>query len=74
MKTMEIILLENIERLGMRGEIVHVKTGYARNFLIPKGFWAKVTPDNMRKLDGLKKKIHQDELSPGEPQNSEQAW
>ncbi len=62
MKTMEIILLENIERLGMRGDIVSVKTGYARNFLIPKGFGAKVTPDNMRKLDGLKKKIHQEEL------------
>lgn len=59
---MEIILLENVEQIGLRGDIVKVKDGYARNYLIPKGIGAEVTPDNLRKLDRLKKKLHQEEL------------
>ncbi|MFH2002443.1 MAG: bL9 family ribosomal protein, partial [Planctomycetota bacterium] len=47
---MEIILLENLEKIGMRGDIVAVKDGYARNYLIPKGLGAEVTPDNLRRL------------------------
>lgn len=35
---MKIILLQDIEGLGKRGEIINVKDGYARNYLIPKGF------------------------------------
>ena len=34
---MDIILLENIEKVGFKDEIVSVKNGYGRNFLIPKG-------------------------------------
>ena len=34
---MQIILLERIEKLGQMGDLVNVKTGYARNFLIPQG-------------------------------------
>ena len=34
---MEIILLENIEKLGFKNEIVNVKNGFGRNFLIPAG-------------------------------------
>ena len=34
---MELILKENIENLGFKGDIVNVKSGYGRNFLIPKG-------------------------------------
>jgi large subunit ribosomal protein L9 len=59
---MEIILLENVEPLGIRGDTVTVKDGYARNYLIPKGLGAKVTPENLRKLDALKKKIRQEEM------------
>ena len=33
---MEVILIENIEKLGKIGEVVKVKDGYARNYLIPK--------------------------------------
>ena len=33
---MEVILLERIERLGQMGDVVSVKSGYARNFLLPK--------------------------------------
>jgi large subunit ribosomal protein L9 len=59
---MEIILLENVEPLGMRGQTVTVKDGYARNYLIPKGLGAMVTPENLRKLDTLKKKMRQEEM------------
>lgn len=59
---MEIILLENVEPLGMRGDIVTVKDGYARNFLIPKGIGAMVTPESLRKLETLKKKVRQEEM------------
>ena len=34
---MEIILLERIEKLGQMGDVVKVKPGYARNFLLPQG-------------------------------------
>ncbi|MBU0754563.1 MAG: 50S ribosomal protein L9 [Planctomycetes bacterium] len=59
---MDIILLENIEPIGIRGDIVNVKTGYARNYLIPRGLGAEVTAENLRKLDGLKKKLRQEEM------------
>ena len=34
---MEIILLERVEKLGQMGDVVKVKPGYARNFLLPQG-------------------------------------
>jgi large subunit ribosomal protein L9 len=59
---MEIILLENVERLGLRGDVVNVKDGFARNYLIPKAIGAFVTPENLRRLETLKKKINHEEL------------
>jgi large subunit ribosomal protein L9 len=59
---MEIILLENLEKYGMRGDIINVKSGYARNFLIPQGLGAKVNPENLRRIESLKKKLRQEEL------------
>ena len=53
---MKVILLETIERLGKTGEIISVKDGYARNYLIPKNKAKPVTPGNMKILDALKKK------------------
>ena len=44
---MEVILLENIRNLGKMGEVVKVKDGYARNYLIPKGLVVKATPGNL---------------------------
>ena len=46
-KTMKVILKENIETLGHIGDIVKVAPGYARNFLIPKGFAIEATSKNM---------------------------
>lgn len=45
---MRIILLEKVEGLGERGDIVEVKDGYARNFLIPKKLALAATPSNLK--------------------------
>ncbi len=45
---MKIILKENIENLGKAGEIVEVKNGYARNYLIPSSKAIAATPSNMK--------------------------
>ena len=53
---MKVILLETIDRLGKIGEIVEVKEGYSRNYLIPKNKAKPATPDNMKLLEALKVK------------------
>ena len=45
---MEVILLENIETLGSRGQIVKVANGYGRNFLLPKKMAVAATPQNRK--------------------------
>lgn len=47
MANMEVILLERIERLGQMGDVVRVKPGYARNFLLPKKKALRATKDNL---------------------------
>jgi large subunit ribosomal protein L9 len=44
---MQIILLERIERLGIIGDVVRVKPGFARNFLLPQGKAMRVTKENL---------------------------
>lgn len=51
----EVILKKDIERIGKAGDIIKVKDGYARNFLIPKGLVLEVTPSNLRRLEEDKK-------------------
>jgi len=53
---MKVILLEDIDRLGKMGEIVAVKEGYARNFLIPKNKAKPATQGNMKILQAINKK------------------
>ena len=48
---MEIILLERIEKLGGMGDIVGVKDGYARNFLLPRKKALRATPENMQRFE-----------------------
>jgi len=45
---MEIILREDVEKLGQRGEVVKVATGYARNFLLPRRMAVAATPSNKK--------------------------
>ena len=45
---MKVLLLQDVEHLGLRGEIVQVKDGYARNYLIPRGLAKAVTPSVLK--------------------------
>lgn len=60
MATTTVLLREDIENLGGRGEVVKVKAGYARNFLLPKGIATLATKGNVnqiaREREGLLKK------------------
>jgi len=51
MATTKILLREDIENLGGRGEVVKVKAGYARNFLLPKGIATLATKGNVKQID-----------------------
>jgi large subunit ribosomal protein L9 len=51
---MEVILLERVGKLGQMGEVVRVKDGYARNFLLPQGKALRATKDNRTKFEGMK--------------------
>jgi large subunit ribosomal protein L9 len=48
---MKIILLEPVAKLGTTGNIVEVKAGYARNFLMPRGMAATATASNLKNLE-----------------------
>jgi len=51
MRSVKVILRQDIETLGSTGEIVTVKPGYARNFLLPRGFAYEATKANLRQLE-----------------------
>lgn len=53
---MKVILIDEIRGLGGRGEVVTVKDGYARNFLIPKKLAQEATAGNLKAVEQLKKK------------------
>ncbi len=56
MATSQVILTEAISTLGAEADIVKVRAGYARNFLIPHGKALEVTPGTLRKINHLKAK------------------
>jgi large subunit ribosomal protein L9 len=51
---MQIILQEDIEKLGHRGDVVVVKPGYARNYLLPRSLAIEATPGNMKALERIR--------------------
>jgi large subunit ribosomal protein L9 len=51
---MEVILLERVPKLGQMGEIVRVKDGFARNFLLPKGKALRATKENRARFETMK--------------------
>ena len=51
---MEVILLERIPRLGQMGELVRVKDGFARNFLLPRGKALRATEENRTRFNAMK--------------------
>jgi large subunit ribosomal protein L9 len=54
---MEVILLERVAKLGQMGDVVRVKDGYARNFLLPKGKALRATKDNKTKFETMKSQL-----------------
>lgn len=54
---MEVILLKDQRHLGTRGEVIKVKPGFARNYLLPQGIALEATPGNMKVFEGMKAKI-----------------
>lgn len=51
---MEVILLERVAKLGQMGEVVRVKDGFARNYLLPQGKALRATEANKSKFEGMK--------------------
>lgn len=51
---MQIILQEDVEKLGHRGDVVTVKPGYARNFLLPRKLAIEATSGNMKALERIR--------------------
>jgi large subunit ribosomal protein L9 len=51
---MQIILQEDVEKLGHRGDVVTVKPGYARNFLLPKKLAVEATPGNLKAIERIR--------------------
>ncbi len=54
---MNVILLENVENLGNIGDLVKVKPGYGRNYLLPQGKAALATPENMREIEARRAEL-----------------
>ena len=54
---MEVILLQRIGRLGQMGDVVRVKDGYARNFLLPKGKALRATKENRTRFESMKTEL-----------------
>jgi large subunit ribosomal protein L9 len=52
---MKIILLQDVYKKGVAGEVVNVAPGFARNYLIPRGMAAKATPGSLRQSENLRK-------------------
>src|SRR5215467_3868443 len=50
----QVLLREDIDNLGARGEIVRVKSGYARNYLLPRNLAVEATANNVRQIEGEK--------------------
>lgn len=48
---MQVILIQDVDNLGGKNELVTVKNGYARNFLIPQKFAVEANPSNLKQLD-----------------------
>jgi large subunit ribosomal protein L9 len=51
---MQIILQENIEKVGSRGEVVEVAAGYARNYLLPRKLALEASPSNLKRIEKIR--------------------
>jgi large subunit ribosomal protein L9 len=54
---MNVILLDNVENLGSIGDLVKVKPGYGRNYLLPQGKAALATPENIKQIEARRAEL-----------------
>ena len=66
----QVILMKDVDNLGETGDVVDVKAGYARNFLLPSGFALEATPSNLRRFE--EEREHLIDRSTRELEKSEQ--
>lgn len=59
MKTTKVILRQDVDKLGETGEIVSVKQGFARNYLLPRGFAYEATAANLKSLEAERARAEQ---------------
>ncbi len=59
---MQVILLERVSKLGQMGDVVNVKQGFARNFLLPKGKALRASEANIKSFEGLKSQLEANNL------------
>ena len=58
---MEVILIQDVDNLGGANEVVKVRNGYARNFLIPRKLAVEANPSNLKRLEETKKQVEKKE-------------
>ena len=59
---MEVILLQDVQKLGQKDDLVHVKNGYGRNYLIPRGYAVSATPSEKKMhSENQKQRAHKEE-------------
>jgi len=56
MRNVKVILRNDIEKLGAEGDVVTVRAGYARNYLLPQGFAYEATPGNIRRIESERRR------------------
>lgn len=57
MPMMELLLKEDVDNLGVRGDLVKVKPGYGRNYLLPRGLAIQATPGNVKQIELQRKTL-----------------
>jgi large subunit ribosomal protein L9 len=60
---MQVILLERVEKLGQMGDVVDVKPGFARNYLLPQGKALRATDDNKKRFEGRRAQLEATNLA-----------
>lgn len=61
---MQVLLTKDVESLGQVGDVVSVKDGYARNYLLPRGLASKATADNIKRMEHVaekRRKLYEEE-------------
>ena len=63
---MQVILVQNVDNLGKLGDVVQVKSGYARNFLLPQGIARMATPENVKAIEAQRAELERAEAEKAE--------